>query len=112
MPLRDPTPRRVASCQPGRAEPRPDPCAYLTRQVDDLVAQADKRLPRRPYLTPDEVAKFFDLSVRSILRLIADRKLAAIRVGRQHRVPRAVVLKMIRENAAPAYPTRLTDYDE
>ena len=35
----------------------------------------------------NEVAEYFGVSARTIRRMMADRKLAAVRVGRQLRIP-------------------------
>ncbi len=55
---------------------------------------ADKRQTPwggRRYMSMDEVAEYFGVSSRTIRRMITDRKLPAVRVGRQWRVPIAEV---------------------
>ena len=40
-------------------------------------------------LTPEQVADYLQLDKETIYRLIRDRKLAATRIGRAYRIPRA-----------------------
>ena len=43
----------------------------------------------RDVMTPEQVAEYLQLDKETVYRLIRDRKLAATRIGRAYRIPRA-----------------------
>src|SRR5438874_13522171 len=43
----------------------------------------------RDVMTPEQVADYLQLEKETVYRLIRDRKLAATRIGRAYRIPRA-----------------------
>ncbi len=55
------------------------------------------------YYTCNEVAKMFRVTHRSVLKWITTGKLAAIRVGRDYRIPEEAVDKFVKQ--AQVHPT-------
>ncbi len=49
-----------------------------------------------PYITPKEAARLLQVSVRTVRRWAAGGQLTAVRVGRQWRIPRAALERMMR----------------
>jgi excisionase family DNA binding protein len=83
----------------------------LARQVDQVVADLDRDLPRRALLTSGEVASALNVTPRTILRLAANRAILSVRVGGSRMFLRRAVLDFVRDCAVPAYP-RMADYDD
>jgi len=55
------------------------------------------------YYTSNEVAEMFRVTSRSVLKWIETGKLAAIRVGRDYRIPKEAVAKFLKQ--AQVQPT-------
>lgn len=50
-------------------------------------------LPKKELLRPDEVAKYFSVSVRTVLRWVREKKIKAVRVVGVTRIPKKEVIK-------------------
>lgn len=52
-------------------------------------------IPDKPFHRPDELAEYFDVSVRKIYRLIRKGKIQASRIGFSFRISKAEVERLI-----------------
>lgn len=57
-------------------------------------------------LTVEEAAEVFNTSPRFVRRLIAERRITVVHVGRHVRIPHAAVTEFIRAGTVPALTTR------
>lgn len=56
-------------------------------------------------LTPEEAAERLGIKVSTIRRRILERRIDAVKIGRNIRIPEAAVEKLIQEGFRPALPT-------
>jgi len=80
--------------------------AYERETLERVVADAERRLPDRLYLSVGEVAAALSVSESTVKRMIRSRELRARVVSGGLRVPREVVMAYVREGMLP-HPRRL-----
>lgn len=80
-------------------KPAPSPRAVVNSSAVASTADQDSHsiLPKR-LLTVRETASFFQVSEKTIRRLIARRELAVVQLGRSIRIDPEVIEKIVRQN--------------
>ncbi|MFA5121928.1 helix-turn-helix domain-containing protein [Zavarzinia sp.] len=76
--------------------------AYERETRERVVADAERRLPDRLYLSIGEVAAVLSVSEKTVIRMIKSGSLCEARINGGRRLPRGDVLEFIRRSLRPA----------